>query len=308
MGKMKVSVIIRVHSYQPYLSHAIQSVLKQKTDFEFDLWLVLDRPSVEVLSELKSMPPQKFKTFFPKSEGFSSPINELLVQIRSDYVAILDADDMMNEGRLQLQHDFLEENKGVAVLGSGIILIDENGFEIGRKRYSTNSSELREKKFVRLPVAHPAVMFRRLVILECGSYRSFYDFAEDYDLWLRVFELADVVNLEEFLTYYRIHSGQTNARRIKQNVLAGVAARKSGVRRKKGLSDYSVKYANIQQLMSIPSINLEVGWRTLERQLFKGLSHSLQKGNRTIAIFYVLLLSIVNPLQLFKKIRSYRYE
>jgi hypothetical protein len=47
--------------------------------------------------------------------------------------------------------------------------------------------EIKLRRFVESPVAHPSVMFRRALLQEHGGYAS-GDFPEDYELWLRWME------------------------------------------------------------------------------------------------------------------------
>ena len=52
-------------------------------------------------------------------------------------------------------------------------------------------------------------MFRKSNVLALGGYRSIYDGAEDYDLWLRLNNQKNIVNIPEYLTYFRIHENQS---------------------------------------------------------------------------------------------------
>lgn len=299
-----VSVAIRVHGDQPFLMSAIESVRSQTTNYLFDIYLILDRPSDALLEEIESAPNPQVRLFHPSSQGTAGPLRELLFELDSEYVAILDSDDLMLESRLQKQFDFLQKNPEVAVVGTGVIFIDENGQEFGGKLYSDDPSLLRANKYVRIPVAHPSVMFRRSVILKVGSYRTFYSYAEDLDLWLRVLEVADISNIPEFLTKYRIHANQTVSRSQKNNVLASIVARKSAMRRQNGLSDYSEEYSEIKDLHFKPSIRIELGWRILKLKLWHGLMHSFRQKKYLKSLFFVAPVVIVDPRALIAKLSA----
>jgi hypothetical protein len=49
---------------------------------------------------------------------------------------------------------------------------------------------------------------RKEAILKAGMYRSKFDGAEDYDLWLRISKLGKIGNLNENLTKYRVNQFQ----------------------------------------------------------------------------------------------------
>jgi hypothetical protein len=272
----------------------------------FEIYLILDRPSVSLLKEIKSISDPGVRLFYPSSQGTAGPLRELLFELDSEYVAILDSDDLMLESRLQKQFDFLQENPGVAVVGTGIIMIDENGNEFARKRYSRDSNLLRINRYVRIPVAHPSVMFRRSVILQVGSYRTFYSYAEDLDLWLRVLEVADISNLSEFLTKYRIHAGQTVSQSQKNNVLAGIAARKSAIRRQNGLEDYSEQFATIDALSKKLSFRVELFWRILRLKLWSRLTGALRQRRYLKVLLFSIPVALIDSPSLFRKILAQR--
>ena len=126
-GSCSLSVVIRVHGRQPYLLNSIHSALSQVTSFSFDVWLILDRPDPQVYEDLETISDSRLKVYHPKSVGPAEPVNELFEFLSGDLVAILDADDMMEPNRLQLQYEFLAKNQEVAVVGSSVFLIDERG-------------------------------------------------------------------------------------------------------------------------------------------------------------------------------------
>ena len=76
-------------------------------------------------------------------------------------------------------------------------------------------------------------MIRRRVFLDVGGYRTAFDLAEDYDLWLRISERADMANLTEVLAYYRSHPAQVSVRYgRRQAALAGLALAAAAKRRR----------------------------------------------------------------------------
>lgn len=303
---MQLSVVIRVHGTATFVLEAIESVLSQKCSKEFDLWLILDRVDFQTLSQLQLVEDARLRFFEPKTIGYSSPLNELLVSIDSEYVAILDSDDLMVENRLELQLQYLLSHPEIAVLGSSILLIDELGNVRGEKVFQTDSEVIKARKFDALPVAHPAVMFVRARVLEVGGYRVFYDYAEDYDLWLRILERFDIANIPFFLTKYRIHSHQTNSKHVGRNVLAGVAARVSGERRVQGKTDFTERYEDIDRLLLNPRICTEVAFRTLKRLTWLKATHARDSRQRSGMLLASLVLLILDFKGVIKKWRNYK--
>ncbi|HEX7706654.1 MAG TPA: hypothetical protein VF701_09390, partial [Thermoanaerobaculia bacterium] len=56
---------------------------------------------------------------------------------------------------------------------------------------------------------------RRLPLLAAGGYTPEFEWAEDYDLWLRTARLGKFHNLPEPLTAYRIHAQAGKHTRLK---------------------------------------------------------------------------------------------
>ena len=301
-GSCSLSVVIRVHGRQPYLLNSIHSALSQVTSFSFDVWLILDRPDPQVYEDLETISDSRLKVYHPKSVGPAEPVNELFEFLSGDLVAILDADDMMEPNRLQLQYEFLAKNQEVAVVGSSVFLIDERGNRFGVKIFPTDRHTIYEQRYRKLPVAHPSIVFRKSSIIDVGSYRSYYDFAEDFDLWLRVLDRYEIANLNEFLTSYRIHPKQTTSTFLEKNVLAAVAARISGKRRSKGLIDLSESTVPISKLMLDPRIFVEVKYRVTVRKCWNQASESIKDKNFKRLILPVIGLLFLDTPAVFRKL------
>jgi hypothetical protein len=266
------------------------------------VWLILDRPDPQVYLDLETITDSRLKIFLPKSAGPAEPINELFESVSCDLIAILDADDMMEANRLQLQFDFLAQNPQVAVVGSSVFLIDEKGNRFGVKVFPTDAHVIYEQRYRKMPVAHPSIVFRKSSIVEVGSYRSYYDFAEDFDLWLRVLDRYQISNLKEFLTSYRIHPKQTTNISLEKNVLAAVAARISGKRRSKGRLDLSERTVPISKLMFDPRIFLEVKYRVSVRKCWNQVSESIKSRKYRGLILPVIGLLFLDTRAVFRKL------
>ena len=123
---------------------------------------------------------------------------------RADLIARLDADDIAVPDRLERQVTWLEANPSVAALGGSIISIDRNDRKLRLHIYPVGS--VRTLMLRGPAIAHPTAMMRKSVLTAIGGYRTAFDVAEDYDMWLRMAEKADIANIPAVLTYYRLHA------------------------------------------------------------------------------------------------------
>jgi len=139
-------------------------------------------------------------------------------------VAIMNADDISLPTRLEKQLVFLQRHPQVAVVGCQVQLLTGGSAPSIVARLPVEPAAVRAFLPLASPVAHPAVMFRRQAVIDCGLYREQMMPAEDYDLWLRISEHHDIANLPEVLLQYRLHAGQVSANRFEAVAAATLAA------------------------------------------------------------------------------------
>jgi len=125
----------------------------------------------------------------------------------------MDADDISLPGRLVKQADYLCRHPRIGALGTQAIAIDAEGNWGRRIRVPVDPTAIRSTLETSSPLIHPTVMIRRELLLSAGGYRSMFDGAEDYDLWLRLSRCTQIANLGEALLLYRRHKGQTSRQR-----------------------------------------------------------------------------------------------
>jgi hypothetical protein len=87
-----------------------------------------------------------------------------------------------------------------------MLLIDAGGKVVGERRAFKDDSDMRRHFLQFNPVPQPAVMARKSLIIKAGAYAE-GEFAEDYDLWVRMARLTRFHNLQVPLVKYRVHRG-----------------------------------------------------------------------------------------------------
>jgi len=116
----------------------------------------------------------------------------------------------------------MESHPEVAVLGTWLRVIDEDGRTLGFRRYPCDHDDIVRAMPVYNPIGQPSVMFRRDVALKHGGYRyEKFPAVEDYDLWCRMAKNGmKFANLPEPLVRYRVHRGGMKSSKLK-GVLMG---------------------------------------------------------------------------------------
>lgn len=114
--------------------------------------------------------------------------------LSGEYLARMDADDMMHPHRLLKQAALLDAQPNVSVCGTHAHHIGLPAGE-GRQRYFdwinsfTGHTSIQREFFVECPIGNPTAMMRRAAFDAIGGYQD-HGWAEDYDLFMR-FMVAD---------------------------------------------------------------------------------------------------------------------
>lgn len=216
----KVSIITLTHQgREKYLPEMIQSVKNQTlTDWEL---IVVDNGKYDATEKIITELAKDDKRFiYIKNEtdpGISAARNIGLKAARGEFLAVLDSDDLWTDTeKLAKQIEYLNTHPDCAVVGTGVIVIDENGAEINRYQNQTDSAKIKQSILYKNPLAHSSVLMRTAGIDHLQGYDENLPFLEDYDLWLRMAVMWKIANLPEYMTKYRKHT--TNV--TKQKILA----------------------------------------------------------------------------------------
>ena len=89
-----------------------------------------------------------------------------------EYIARMDSDDISLPERFEEQVRYLDENKDVDVLGCRVRLIDSVSESLERSYpYFQSNRDIRRVLPFRNPLMHPALMFRKSVLLSVQGYK-----------------------------------------------------------------------------------------------------------------------------------------
>lgn len=198
----KISVVMSVYDGEKYLREAIDSILNQTfTDFEFII--VNDGSTDSSLEIIQSYHDDRIRAINNKINiGLTKSLNNAIREARGEYIARQDADDISLPNRFEEQIKYLAEHPEVALLGTGIYMIDNGGKILGKRIALANPSKslLKSNQF-----NHGSTMFRREVIAELGGYNELFTYGQDYELWLRMATCHEVKNLRQVLYKLRFH-------------------------------------------------------------------------------------------------------
>ena len=202
-----ISVLMTVRNGARHLDVAVESLLRQS--FRNIQIVVVDDASTdrtpEILNSTRDSRLELVRSDIPLGIAAAKTIG--LERCVGKYIAMMDADDVAVPTRLAVQKRYLDERPAIGLVGSNVVVVDDVGKPLGIRVLPKGSPTVRWKLLIGPPFVHPSVMIRR-ELLGSTSYRSDYEFAQDYDLWSRLLCLAEGANISRPLLLYRSHPGQ----------------------------------------------------------------------------------------------------
>lgn len=185
---MRVGVILAAREPVPYLAEAIDSVLSQEPV-----------PDELVVVDHGSQPPiglaEGVRTIRLDVAGGGPAVARAagLEALDTELVALMDADDVWEPGKLRVQVDALASYPDAAVCFGRAVVIDERGRETGEQLPELaggfhSADDLRAVLYERNPVPAASTVIRRDALESVGGFvpADPLPAATDWDLWLRL--------------------------------------------------------------------------------------------------------------------------
>ncbi len=212
MDAPKVSIVLPFRNASQYLSECVNSIQDQTID-SWELIAVNDCSSDQSLQILNSFAKKDFriKVYHSPGIGIVSALNHGLKYSTAQIIARMDADDLMEPKRLELQLGYLQQNQNLGLVSSLTEHFPKSDINRGYDLYVdwTNNiltyDEHFDHRFIDSTFAHPSATFRKCLIKKFGSYRD-GDFPEDFELWLRWLQLGvKMEKIPQVLLKWRDH-------------------------------------------------------------------------------------------------------
>lgn len=223
----KVTVLMSCYNAVRWLDEAIDSILNQ-TFKDFEFVIIDDGSTDETLKIINSYArnDDRIVVISKPNTGLTDSLNVGLQRARGEWIARLDADDVAFPTRLERQIEFLNNNKEIALLGSGCTLIDDKGLVVKDFKYpSTHRKIVKKIEAMGAPFPHSSVIFKKEIVQYIGGYRRRFNGAEDGDLWLRIAENHTIACLYLPQIKLRKHSESITANPNIKIYTLGIASR-----------------------------------------------------------------------------------
>lgn len=224
----KVSITLAAYNAEKYLPDALRSVT-DGTFEDFEL-IVVDDGSTDGTRRILSACRDPRLIAVHREHDYIGSLNCALHMARGEYIARMDADDLMHPDRLSMQVALMDRHPEVDVCTTWM-----TGFDARGASYVASSARGRiEHPLLHLlrrnDLYHPTAMVRRSFLQRHRlRYDADYMYAEDYKLWSECARRgAHFFVIPQCLHYYRVSEGQVShtkastqaevSRRIQQEI------------------------------------------------------------------------------------------
>lgn len=236
-----VSVIIPCYNYAKFLPFTLQSVLKQ-TYGNWECIIVNDGSvdDTEAAAMQHVNADKRFVYLYQPNAGLAAARNTGISKANGKYIQLLDADDLINERKLELQVNYMEMHQSVDIVyGNALFFRSDNPetYLTVKKEGETSNNDFKisgkgEKIINRIArdnfIEVSAPLFKKTVIDKVGLFNEEYRSYEDWLFWFKCavagmeFAYQPIVGTETYIRFGHT-SLLTNNKRLVQ---VGIELRK----------------------------------------------------------------------------------
>ncbi len=201
-GTPQITVLLPVLNGEKYLGEAIKSIQAQ-TYGDWCLW-VLDDGSTDGTAAIARMAAgEDSRIELRQNEdniGVAGTLNRSWREVRTPFVARMDADDVALPRRFEAQMEAFASRPELGLLGTAAVDADS-----GKPTFAVPSRhvEICANLLFNVSFLHPTVMWRTEAFRAAGLEYAEEPTAEDYDLWVRATARLETANLDEPHLRYR---------------------------------------------------------------------------------------------------------
>lgn len=201
MNNPLVTIGIPTYNVGKFIAQSLKSVLAQ-TYNNFELIITDDGSTDNTVEEIRKFDDSRIILVVDgENHGISYRLNQQINMAKGDIFVRMDGDDLMFPTRVEEQVKFLSEHPEVEVVGSSIVVINDDNRLIGYRAYNTKGLS-KQQLYMRTCFAHPSVC-GRLSFFKTYYYDEAYNGTEDHNLWIRGFNGDNYASIEHPLMFYR---------------------------------------------------------------------------------------------------------
>lgn len=199
-GSVQVTIALPFYNNESTLPAAVNSVFAQ-TFSDWELILLDDGSTDNSMCISSGLHDSRVKFISnQKNQNLAQSLNQIAWIAEGEYLARMDADDVMHPERIEKQVNFLKSNPLVDIVGTHAYVISGRDEVIGLLSPQETLTPYTIMKGGAL--IHPTVM-GRVKWFQQNQYDRRFNRAQDYELWCRTILHSNYANVAEPLLFYR---------------------------------------------------------------------------------------------------------
>lgn len=231
-NKIDISIVMLTYQHLKYIEKALNSILMQKTKYEYEVIIVDDGSTdgtKEILRKFAKENSEKIHLFLKPNNTKKVTKNAYMafMKARGKYIAILEGDDYWLDNRkLEKQIEYLEKHKEYSGVFHKCKIVDENDKPVHIRYqdlyFSKEGYLIKDFERGKLPGQAGTFMFRNIFKDSNGKYNFYYklhNLVGDQILYCILLAEGKFGYIDEEMGAYRsvIKKGGTNACSISAN-------------------------------------------------------------------------------------------
>ena len=201
MNVKKVSVVLPVYNGDAYLAESIESVIAQTYD-NWELIIVNDCSTdntLTIASKYASLD-NRIKVFTnPQNLKLPKTLNAGFERASGGYYTWTSDDNKFKPDALRVMVECLENNPNAVMVYANETRVDSVGADIEYVQ------KLNPKYLFTGNVIGACFLYTAEAAQKVGAYDADLFLAEDYDFWIRLHKIGEILHIEKDLYFYRIH-------------------------------------------------------------------------------------------------------
>jgi Glycosyl transferase family 2 len=201
--EMKISVVIPAYNAAPFLARCLESVFAQTLKPE-EVIVVDDKSTDNTAALATELGAKVVRRAI--NGGLSAARNSGIQSASSEWIALLDADDVWLPEKLERQVAYIRPE--VVLIYTGLRYFDDNGIRSVRPAIDPTQA----LKMLRYRNPIPCTyLVRREALMHDGGYREDIRACEDWEMLVRLQRLGKFVAVDEPLVDIYVHPGSLSA-------------------------------------------------------------------------------------------------
>lgn len=215
-----LTVLVVTYNQEKYIKKAVDSILNQKVNFDFEVLVGNDNSpdnTENILSAYNKKYNCDLKIYNRKENlGPNKNLSDLMKKAKGKYICILEGDDYWCDDRkLQKQFDFLEKNELYIGVAHDCMEVDLDGKNIMKRSHDLNS-KIKKINFKRVEKGYldyqtNTLFFRNIFLNNKNDSKILYEMDRlvgDRTLALLLTDIGDIYFMEDVMSCYRVNKSK----------------------------------------------------------------------------------------------------